>query len=126
MPRNRYVLLLVTLVAAASAPVCVRAAEMPADAAWKAMPRYEPGQDMGALLTIDREGIGAMRSNQMRSACAAKLAALLTEAETTMAARQFICLQLRQVGTAAEVPLLEKLLEDPRPGDSERVRRRTP
>ena len=43
MSRNRCVLLLVTFAAVAVAPACVGAAEMSADAAWKAMPKYEPG-----------------------------------------------------------------------------------
>ena len=113
MPRNKYVFLLMTLAALVSAPTCLRAAEMPAEEAWKALPKYEPGQDMGALLAIDREVIAAMESPETRSACAAKLAGLLGNDDTTMAARQYICLQLRQAGTPAEVRLLEKLFEDP-------------
>lgn len=113
MPRKRCVLLLVTLAMVATAPMYVGAAEMSADAAWKALPEYEPGQDMGALLTIDREAIAAMKSPHTRSACAAKLADLLGKDDTTMAARQYICLQLRQVGTTAEVPLLERMLGKP-------------
>jgi hypothetical protein len=76
-------LMMLTAVAAAL-PVCVSAAEMSADAAWKAMPKYEPGQDMGALLTIDCEVIAAMKSPETRSACAAKLADLLGKDDTTL------------------------------------------
>ena len=112
MPKNKYVLLLVAL-AAVAAPTCLDAAEMTADEAWKAMPKYEPGQDMGALLTINRQVIGAMQSPQAQSVCAAKLADLLHRSDTTTAARQYICLQLRQVGTAAQVPLLSQMLVKP-------------
>lgn len=112
MTTNTRQLLLVVLAAVALAPPCVHAAEMPADDAWKALPTYEPGQDMAALLAIDGEVIAAMKSPESRAACAAKLADLLTKDSTTLPAKQYVCLQLRQVGTAAEVPILEKLLTD--------------
>jgi len=68
---------------------------------------------MAAVLVIDREVIRAMATPETRSACAARLAAMLEAAETTPAARQYICLQLRQAGTPAQVPLLAKLLATP-------------
>ena len=89
------------------------AAEMPIEDAWKALPKYEYGQDMAALLAIDREVIRAMAVPASRLACATRLAALLEAANTTLAAKQYICLQLRQVGSAAEVPLLTRLLANP-------------
>jgi HEAT repeat protein len=92
---------------------CLAAEEMSARDAWKALPKYEYGQDMASLLAIDREVIRAMASPETRSACATRLAALLASSETTLPARHFICLQLRQVGTSAEVPLLAKLLVKP-------------
>ena len=89
------------------------AEEMSTESAWKALPHYEYGQDMAAILAIDRVVIRAMRSPTDRSACAKRLASLLLSHETTLAARQAICLQLRQVGTPAEVPVLAKLLAKP-------------
>jgi HEAT repeat protein len=89
------------------------AAEVPVDEAWRMMPQYQYGQDMGPLLTIDREVIRAMSSPELRAACAARLAALLDAETTTPAARQYICLQLRGVGTDAEVPILARLLIQP-------------
>lgn len=86
------------------------AAEMPAEDAWKSLPKYEYGQDMAALLTIDREVILAMATPASRSACAARLAVVLAAKETTLAAKQYICCQLRQVGTATEVPFLTRML----------------
>jgi HEAT repeat protein len=91
----------------------VAAAEMKTEDAWKAMPKYQYGNDMAALLTIDREVIRATATPTARSACAARLAAILEDSKTTPAAKQYICCQLRQVGTAAEVPLLTRLLADP-------------
>ncbi len=89
------------------------AEKMSVENAWQTLPRYEYGQDMAPLLTIDRAVIEAMRTPETRSACASRLAALLTLDETTLAARQAICLQLRQIGTPAEVPVLAKLLTKP-------------
>jgi len=98
----------------------VLAAEMPAEEAWKALPSYAYGQDMAPLLAVDREVIGSMTSEQSRSACAARLARLLEAAGTTPAARQYICLKLRQAGTPAQVPLLSRLLADAALADSAR------
>ncbi len=102
---------LMLLLVAATSPLT--AAEMPADEAWQALPAYEYGQDMAPLLAIDREVIRAMSSPESRAACATRLAALLEADGTTPAARQYICLQLRQVGTAEQVPLLGRLLVQP-------------
>lgn len=114
MLSSKPLLPLVLLVAAGHlAPVSGSAGEMPVEDAWKALPGYEPGQDLAALLAIDRAVIDAMASPQTRSACAARLAKLLADSDTTPAARQYICLQLRQVGTPAEVPLLARLLMKP-------------
>jgi len=95
-------------------------AEVPAEEAWKALPKYEYGQDMAPLLAIDQEVIRAMASPQSRSACAARLASVLEAAEATPAARQFVCFKLRQVGTPAQVPLLARLLSDANIADSAR------
>ena len=92
--------LLVVLASSSSA----LAAAMSAEDAWKALPTYRYGSDMAALLTIDAEMIHAMATPEKRAACAARLAAILESKETTLAAKQYVCCQLRQVGTAAEVP----------------------
>ncbi len=97
-------------IAAFSGGMFAAAAEMPAEDAWKALPAYEYGQDIAPLLAIDRAVITSMGSPEGRAACAARLAKLLETEGTTPAARQYICLQLRQVGTPAEVPLLARLL----------------
>ncbi len=107
-------LVLFSVVSTSTSPSLSLAAEMPIEDAWKALPKYEYGKDMAALLTIDREVIRAMAAPASRSACATRLAALLEAASTTRAAKQYICLQLRQVGSRAEVPLLTRLLADPR------------
>ncbi len=86
------------------------AAQMPLEQAWQQLPQYEYGQDMAALLSIDRAVIEAMKMPASRSACAARLAGLLESSTTTLAAKQYMCFQLRQIGTDAEVPVLAKLL----------------
>jgi HEAT repeat protein len=113
MFRTYSLLLLAAATAFGAVPASLLAAEMSTEDAWKALPKYEPGQDMAGLLTIDREVIAAMKAPETRAACAAKLAELLAKEDTTLTAKQYICLQLRQVGTEAEVRLLERLLEDP-------------
>ncbi len=114
MPRKIYLLPLILLAVAVFFKCqTLVAAEMPAEEAWKALPQYEYGQDMAALLAIERVVIQSMDSPESRSACAKRLALLLTAEKTTLAARQVICLQLRQIGTPAEVPVLANMLTRP-------------
>jgi HEAT repeat protein len=54
--------------------------------------------------------IEAMRSPEARARCASRLARVLQQPEATLAARQYACLKLRQVGTPAEVPVLRSML----------------
>lgn len=89
------------------------AADVTVEQAWEQMPRYEYGQDMGPLLAIDLEVIRVMGSAEKRADLAARLAALLEDEATTPAARQYICLQLRNIGTDAQVPILARLLRQP-------------
>ncbi len=83
---------------------------MSADDAWASLPQYEYGQDMAPLLAIDRVVIEAMADPSVRAACAARLAGLLEKPQTTLAAKKYVCFQLRQIGTPAEVPMLARLL----------------
>ncbi|MHB8969712.1 MAG: HEAT repeat domain-containing protein [Pirellulaceae bacterium] len=78
--------------------------------AWEQLPQYAYGQDLAPLLAIERTVIEAMGTPAVRAETAHRLAALLEQPETTAAARQFICLQLRQIGTPAEIPVLAPLL----------------
>lgn len=114
MSRNKY-FLTVALLGIAGALSCpmLMAAEMSADDAWQALPKYEYGQDMAPLLKIDRVVSESMRTPATRATCAKRLAGVLTMSGATMAARQYACLQLRTVGTSAEVPVLAKLLAEP-------------
>jgi len=112
--RIHYLLPCLVLVAlGATGGLYAAEAEISLEDAWKALPEYEYGQDMAVLLAVDRAVIEAMASPSARSACAGRLAGVLEADGTTLAARQYICLQLRQVGTPAEVPVLERLLGEP-------------
>ena len=87
--------------------------QTPIDTAWEQLPQYAYGQDLGPLLAIERAVIEAMGSPAVRAGTAHRLAALLLQPQTTPAAKQFICLQLRQIGTPAEIPILAPLLLAP-------------
>ncbi len=87
--------------------------QTPIDTAWEQLPHYTYGQDLGPLLAIERAVIEAMGSPAVHAGTAQRLAALLLPPQTTPAARQFICLQLRQIGTPAEIPILAPLLLAP-------------
>ena len=89
-------------------------------AAWQALPQYQYGQDMAPLLAIDEAVIRSCASAEARAELAAKLAAVLQSPGTTLPARQYICLKLRDVGTAAEVPVLAAMLRDPSASDMAR------
>ena len=91
----------------------VAAEKMSVGDAWRALPHYQYGQDMAPLLAIDRVVIDSMSDSKARAACAARLASLLEADGTTPAAKQYICLTLRQVGTPAQVPVLSRLLANP-------------
>jgi HEAT repeat protein len=91
--------------------------QVPLDDAWRQLPQYAHGQDIAPLLSIERAVIESMASPESRAAMAQKLSEVLGQNETSAAAQQFICLQLRQVGTAAQVPQLSSLLATPEKQD---------
>ena len=111
MSRNLCFAFILSCAALSATILSTPAAEkMPPEDAWKALPKYEHGQDMAALLAIDGEVIRAMAMPATRAACAARLAGALRDPAATLAAKQYVCLQLRQAGTVAEVPLLAEML----------------
>jgi HEAT repeat protein len=114
MLQKQFSLALAILVATVGASrLATAAAEMSDAEAWQSLPKYEYGQDMAALLTIDRAVIKAMVAPETRAACAARLAGLLADGHATPAAREYICFQLRQIGTPAQVPVLAEMLQEP-------------
>lgn len=91
------------------------------EAAWVDMPKYEAGQDQKALLAMNWVVINAMNDANQRAATAARLAKVLQDPATTPAARQYICAQLFQIGTDAEVAAVAPLLLDPATSDNARL-----
>lgn len=91
------------------------------DADWQAMAKYEHGQDLAPLLTIDAEVTAAMNHPEKRRSCAERLAVLLDAPKTTLAAKQFICFKLRIVGTSEQVPVLARMLDDPKTAEMARM-----
>jgi HEAT repeat protein len=101
------VMLAMCLVGGISPPLAALADE---DAAWGLLPAYEYGDDLAPLLAIQREGCADRGTPEGRAVFAARLAAALDDPHATAPARQWICLELRDHGTAAEVPALARLL----------------
>ena len=90
-----------------------------ADDAWNALKSYQYGDDFQPLLAVEAEVQRSLASPETKTQTAARLAVLLDD-DTTLAGRQFVCMQLRLVGGAAEVPKLTEYLN--KPGDSENAR----
>ncbi len=91
------------------------------EAAWAEMPKYQAGQDQKALLAMNWVVINSMNDANQRAATAARLAQILQDPATTAAARQFICAQLYQIGTEAEVSAVAPMLLDPVTTDTARL-----
>jgi HEAT repeat protein len=99
----------------------VAAGELEEDVVWQALPRYQYGDDLSFLLVIERCTMESMASPETRAACATRLASLLDDDGTTLAAKQHICLQLQRVGTSEQVPTLAKMLANEETAEMARV-----
>ena len=110
MPATKHLPIASVLAAMLTFSAAPASAAMPIDDAWEALPAYEHGHDMAPLLAIDRAVIEAMADPEARAALAARLAKLLEDPKATPASKQYVCLQLRQIGTPAEVPILAEAL----------------
>ncbi|MCL2303889.1 MAG: HEAT repeat domain-containing protein [Planctomycetaceae bacterium] len=91
-----------------------------AEEAWNTIRTYQFGDELVPLNAVEQEIHRSAVSPETRAEMAAKLASFLNE-ETTYAGRQFVCLQLRFIGTAAEVPVLAKYLNHPEDTDNARM-----
>lgn len=89
------------------------------DAAWDAIKTYQYGDDFKPLLLVEQAVEASTASPEEKAKTAARLASLLTD-ETSYPGRQFVCMQLRLVGGAAEVAKLAEYLD--RPTDAENAR----
>ena len=82
------------------------------DAAFAGLAAYDHGKPRDPLFAIESAIAQSSNDPAQRERIAARLAAALTDAKMSKAARQFLCRQLERVGTEAHVPLLAKLLDD--------------
>ena len=88
--------------------------------AWAYLPTYQYGDDWKPLLLIEDE-VDAMAAEEgTRAEAAARLAALLND-DSTLAARQFVCMQLRRVAGAEQVPAIAALLDRPDERENARI-----
>ncbi|MBN2475320.1 MAG: HEAT repeat domain-containing protein [Pirellulales bacterium] len=110
--------LLLTVLTAAS---CALAAEPETlaklDEALKAVPAFQHGDSGGPLMEIERIVFQLPTDDPSREAIEEKVLETL-QAATTADAKQFLCTQLRVIGTDRCVPALEGLLADPEVADA--------
>jgi len=88
--------------------------------AWNAIKTYQYGDDLQVLIKVESDIRTSNVSAETQAALAAKLAAFLND-ETTLAGRQFVCVQLRFLGTPAQVPVLTTYLNRPEDSDNARM-----
>ena len=80
---------------------------------WKKVKSYQYGEDLQPMLSLEREVYKSLASPDQRKQMAAQLVAIMADSQATPAARQFAARELWIVGTEANVPVLEKMLNDP-------------
>ena len=88
--------------------------------AWDAVKTYRYGDDLQLLIRVEQDVRTSNVSAESQSALAEKLASFLND-ETTLAGRQFVCLQFRFVGTSAQIPALAKYLNRAEDSDNARM-----
>ena len=82
------------------------------DEALKAVPAFDYSRDSGPLRTVESIVMSVAKDPQRRAAVEERLLRTLAAAKTRDA-RDFLCRQLRTIGTARSVPALEAMLGDP-------------
>jgi len=115
---------LAVLVASLCLAVPVRGGEPPApdpvgDALAK-LKSYDFTQPRAPLTFLELHVSQCTKDPAASRTMAERLAAILADAQATDAAKTFVCKQLLQVGTEAQVPLLVKMLEDPKTAEMAR------
>jgi len=86
---------------------------MSVDQAFEQLAGYDYGQDDEALRVLELHVVRFATDTAHKAQVAQRLASILSESDTSKAAKIFICKQLVVVGTEAQVPMLAKMLEDP-------------
>jgi len=92
----------------------------PVDQAFEQLKSYDYGQSRRPLAVLELY-VGRLATDpERKSQVAARLAAILAAPKATHAAKLFVCRQLLLVGTEEQVPLLVKMLDDPKTVDMAR------
>ena len=81
------------------------------DQAIEALSSYDWGKDYAAIKPIEDAVVETQGDTEARKALEEKLAAVLNS-EASRAAKDYVCRQLRIIGTAASVPAIARLLPD--------------
>ena len=84
------------------------------DAAFAQLKDYDYGREAKPLRALERIVGKATNDPQEKAKIAGRLAGLLADAHTSEGAKLFCCQQLQLVGSDAQVPLLAKMLDDPK------------
>lgn len=92
--------------------LAILASPVPAADALSELAGYEYGQDQASLLAVEREVEGSMADPARQAAMAAKLLAVMTAPDATLAGKQHAAIYLRMCGGEAEVPALADMLKD--------------
>ncbi len=87
------------------------------DLPWPALKSYQYGEDLKPLLALERAAHAALKDATQRQQVAQRFVDVLSDSQATPAGRQFAAIQLRVVGSAAQVPQLAKLVADPARGE---------
>jgi HEAT repeat protein len=82
------------------------------DQAFEALKTYDWGQDRKVLNPIDETIVATSGDDDARGELEARLAEVL-KTDVSRDAKQFVCRKLMVIGTAASVPVLATLLNDP-------------
>jgi len=105
-------MLLVALVSVCAGALAGEAMQL--DDAIAELKAYDYGKPGKVLRALERMIGQATNDPQSKAKMAERLAAILSDAQTSEAAKLYACQQLHWVGTDAQVALLAKMLDDPK------------
>lgn len=83
---------------------------------WPALKTYQYAEDLKPLLALERAAYASLKDPAQRQQVAQRFVDAVADPKATTAGRQFAAVQLRVVGTAAQVPTLARLAADPSAG----------
>ena len=108
------------LAAAATAPAEEKPTEMTVDQAFERLKAWDYDQPRAPLHVLERHIATSSGDAAQRRQVAERLAAVAADPQATPAARQFACQHLPLVAGDAQVPVLAKLLDDPKTAETAR------